>query len=151
MRPRRDRRVRSRRLNISLPPNRPLRNGARWPMSFRAGNNSESHTLRFNQFGAEDQWPDPPGQEVLLHGDEGQRRAESPLYSSFTSIAPTIPDALGPVHPASMRSSGRNAWSRPCTPSTSPLEASIRAKPGTGAPRAQETCAAEPPATMIRQ
>ena len=87
MRPRRDRRVRTRRLNISLPPNRPLRNGAngaRWLMSFRA---------------ATTQRVIPSAGPRLL--------CTCPL----SSTAPTIPDAWGPVHPASMRSSGRWAYS----------------------------------------
>src|SRR5580692_8783766 len=57
-------------------------------------------TLRFNQFGAEVGGPLIAAKSFYFAGYEGQRRAESPIYSSFILHCTDKPGCLGPGTPS---------------------------------------------------
>jgi hypothetical protein len=58
------------------------------------------NTLRFNQFGANVGGPIRRDKNFYFLGYEGQRRAESPLYSSFILHCTDNPGCLGPGTPS---------------------------------------------------
>lgn len=58
------------------------------------------NTLRFNQFGANVGGPIRKDRNFFFLGYEGQRRAESPLYSSFILNCTDNPGCLGPGTPS---------------------------------------------------
>jgi len=58
------------------------------------------NTLRFNQFGAVVGGPIRQDKKFYFLGYEGQRRAESPLYSSFILHCTDNPGCLGPGTPS---------------------------------------------------
>jgi len=58
------------------------------------------NTLRFNQFGGNIGGPVRREKEFYFLGYEGQRRAESPLYSSFILHCTDHPGCLGPGTPS---------------------------------------------------
>jgi Carboxypeptidase regulatory-like domain len=58
------------------------------------------NTLRFNQFGGNIGGPILPEKSFYFLGYEGQRRAESPLYSSFILHCTDTPGCLGPGAPS---------------------------------------------------
>jgi hypothetical protein len=58
------------------------------------------NTLRFNQFGGNIGGPIRQEKEFYFLGYEGQRRAESPLYSSFILHCTDNPGCLGPGTPS---------------------------------------------------
>jgi outer membrane receptor protein involved in Fe transport len=58
------------------------------------------NTLRFNQFGATVGGPLRKDQNFYFLGYEGQRRAESPLYSSFILRCTDTPGCFGPGTPS---------------------------------------------------
>jgi len=58
------------------------------------------NTLRFNQFGANVGGPIARDKKFFFLGYEGQRRAESPLYSSFILNCTDNPGCLGPGTPS---------------------------------------------------
>ena len=58
------------------------------------------NTLRFNQFGGSIGGPIRQEKEFYFLGYEGQRRAESPLYSSFILHCTDNPGCLGPGTPS---------------------------------------------------
>jgi hypothetical protein len=57
-------------------------------------------TLRFHQFGGNAGGPIRPEKLFYILGYEGQRRAESPLYSSFILHCTDTPGCLGPGSPS---------------------------------------------------
>jgi hypothetical protein len=58
------------------------------------------HTLRANQFGAEAGGPIRRSRMFYFTGYEGQRRAESPIYSSFILGCIDAPNCMGPGTPS---------------------------------------------------
>ena len=58
------------------------------------------HTLRANQFGAEVGGPIRRSKTFYFTGYEGQRRAESPIYSSFILGCIDTPNCMGPGTPS---------------------------------------------------
>lgn len=58
------------------------------------------NTLRFNQFGASAGGPLRKDKNFYFLGYEGQRRAESPLYSSFILHCTDTPGCFGPGSPS---------------------------------------------------
>ncbi len=58
------------------------------------------NTLRFNQFGADVGGPIKREKIFYFAGYEGQRRAESPIYSSFILGCTTNPGCFGPGSPS---------------------------------------------------
>ena len=58
------------------------------------------NTLRFNQYGGNLGGPIRQSKNFFFMGYEGQRRAESPLYSSFILHCTTNPGCLGPGTPS---------------------------------------------------
>jgi hypothetical protein len=58
------------------------------------------NTLRFNQFGGDVGGPIREDRKFYFLGYEGQRRAESPLYSSFILNCTNNPGCLGPGTPS---------------------------------------------------
>ena len=58
------------------------------------------HTLRANQFGAEAGGPIRRSKTFYFTGYEGQRRAESPIYSSFILGCIDTPNCMGPGTPS---------------------------------------------------
>ncbi len=58
------------------------------------------HTLRVNQFGADAGGPIRHGKTFYFTGYEGQRRGESPIYSSFILGCIDQPNCMGPGTPS---------------------------------------------------
>ena len=58
------------------------------------------HTLRFNQFGADAGGPLRRDKTFAFTGYEGQRHAESPIYSSFILGCINTPNCMGPGTPS---------------------------------------------------
>jgi len=58
------------------------------------------HTLRVNQFGADAGGPIRRDRTFYFTGYEGQRRAESPIYSSFILGCINTPNCMGPGTPS---------------------------------------------------
>jgi hypothetical protein len=58
------------------------------------------HTLRANQFGANAGGPIRPSKSFYFAGYEGQRRGESPIYSSFILGCLNNPGCMGPGTPS---------------------------------------------------
>jgi hypothetical protein len=58
------------------------------------------NTLRFNQFGTDAGGPLRQNKNFYFVGYEGERRAESPIYSSFILHCINMPNCLGPGTPS---------------------------------------------------